>query len=81
MSYIERERQRGEALQQEQLDWLHQQHEELAAHTRLLAEQTTLLREVRRHTGLVYNILIIWLVLTGFAILFYVVSVLDAAGG
>src|SRR4051812_24853186 len=78
MSYVERERQRSEALLQEQLDWLHQQHEELAAQTRHLADHTTLLIDIRKHTGLVYNLLIIWLVLTVLGILFYVFALLDS---
>jgi hypothetical protein len=79
MTYIERERQRGEALQQEHLDWLNQQHEELVAQTRHLADHTTLLLDIRRHTSLVYNLLIVWLVLTGVAILAYVLFVVGAA--
>jgi hypothetical protein len=75
-SYVERERQRSEALQQEQLDWLHQQHEELVEQTRLLGEQTALLREVRQHTGFMYNVLVIWVVLTCLGLVVYVMSIL-----
>lgn len=69
MSYIERERQRGEALQQEQLDWMHQQHEELAEQTRLLRIQTEKLANIQTHTNLLYVVTIIWLVLTGIGLL------------
>jgi hypothetical protein len=64
MSYIERERQRGEALQQEQLDWLHQQHEELAEQTRLLRVQTEALGRIATHTHLFYVVTILWIVFT-----------------
>jgi hypothetical protein len=69
MSYIERERQRSEALQQEQLDWLHQQHEELAEQTALLRVQTEVLSRIATHTNLLYVVTIIWVVLTVFGLL------------
>jgi hypothetical protein len=64
MSYIERERQRTEALQQEQLDWLHQQHEELSEQTRLLRMQAEALRRIATHTNFLFVVTIIWLVLS-----------------
>jgi hypothetical protein len=70
MSYIERERQRGEALQQEQLDWLHQQHEELAEQTALLRVQTETLSRIATHTNLVYVVTVLWLVSAGIGLLF-----------
>lgn len=64
MDYIERERKRSEALQQEQLDWLHQLHEESR-------KQTEILADIRRHTTLFYVVLIIWLILTVIGLLIY----------
>lgn len=64
MNYIERERQRGEALQQEGLDWLHEQHEQLVQQTALLRKQTETLYRIATHTNLLYVVTIIWLVLT-----------------
>jgi hypothetical protein len=42
--------------QEEQLDWLHQVHKELRAHTGLLREQTKYLR-------LLYRAAMLWLIL------------------
>lgn len=74
MSYIERERQRGEALQQEQLDWLHNQHEALLEQNQLLRQQNDTLNRIHSHTQLFYVLAIIWLVLTGLALLGYLVA-------
>jgi hypothetical protein len=67
VSYVERERQRAESLQQEGLDWLHQLHEESRRQTQILAD-------IRTHTRLFYVVLIIWLVLTGIGLLFWLAS-------
>lgn len=75
MSYIERERQRGEALQQEQLDWLHNQHEALLEQNQLLRQQNVTLNRISSHTQLFYVLAIIWLVLTGLGLLVYLLEV------
>ena len=53
MSYIERERQRAESVQQEQLDWLYQQQLEIAEQTIILRQQTKVLEEIRDRLGAV----------------------------
>lgn len=81
MNYIERERQRStvlqqeqEALQQEHLDWLHTQQLELAKQTELLSRQTELLSDIRRHTGFVYAMFLIWVVLAGIGLIVVLAS-------
>lgn len=59
------------AWREEQLDWLHAQHEEAS-------RQTELLERISRHTALLYGIAIAWLVLFGLAI---VVVFISAASG
>jgi hypothetical protein len=49
---------RSEQAQQEQLDWLHQIHEQEAA-------QTAHLARIAKHTGLMYVLTVIGLVLIG----------------
>lgn len=49
---------RSDEAQQEQLDWLHQIHEEEQ-------RQTALLARIARHTSLFYGLAIIWTVLAG----------------
>jgi transposase len=53
---------RSEQAQQEQLDWLHQIHEQEAA-------QTAHLARIAKHTGLMYVLAVIWIVLVGIYLL------------
>jgi len=73
VSYIERERQRAEVLQQEQLDWLHAHHLELA-------EQTRLLREIAKYTGLQHRLTVIALGLLGIAAVVALCAAVIAGG-
>jgi hypothetical protein len=58
---------RAQEAQQEQLDWLHQIHEQEIA-------QTTLLREIAQHTRFIYILAILALVFFGVAVLASVIS-------
>jgi hypothetical protein len=87
VAYIERERQRAEALQQEQLDWLYQHHTALEEqldwlhHQHVeLAQQTVLLRDIRRHSGLVYGMLIAYLIILALGVLFFLGSLITRSG-
>jgi len=53
---------RSEQAQQEQLDWLHQIHEQESA-------QTAYLARIAKHTGLMYGLAIVWVVLVGIYLL------------
>lgn len=59
--------QKASEAQEEQLDWLHEIHEAITAQTRVLAD-------IRRHTGLLYAIGIIWLVLFVVAAIIYLIA-------
>lgn len=54
---------RDRARQEEQLDWLHNQHEELVTQTKLMRRQTDALERIARHTGFLYALAVVWLVL------------------
>jgi hypothetical protein len=69
-SYIDRER----AAREEQLDWMHMQHEELAAQTDLLRVQTETLQRIARHTFLFFVLTIIGLSIWGLYFLFALLS-------
>jgi Flp pilus assembly protein TadB len=68
---MEQERQRTEEWREEMLDWLHEQHQQQMI-------QTALLERIARHTGLIYNVVIVWLVLVGLGL---VVAIISAASG
>jgi hypothetical protein len=53
---------RSEAAQQEQLDWLHQIHEQEIAQTQHLAR-------IAKHTALMYGLAIVWVVLVAIYVL------------
>jgi hypothetical protein len=53
---------RSEAAQQEQLDWLHQIHEQESAQTQHLAR-------IAKHTALMYGLAIVWVVLVAIYVL------------
>ena len=66
-SYMEQERQRTDEWREEMLDWMHVQNQQLEAQTRLL-------ERIARHTGLIYAVVIIWLILTGLGLVFAIAA-------
>jgi hypothetical protein len=66
----DQERQRTDEFREEQLDWLHQQNEQLA-------RQTELLERIAKHTTLFYVLTIIWLVVGG---LWFLTFLVESAG-
>jgi hypothetical protein len=66
-------------LQQEQLDWLHNQHEELVEQTRLLRIQTDALQQIASHVNFFHVLAIIWLVCTGIGIFMWITIIVNAA--
>lgn len=80
--YIERERQRQRqagSANEEHLDWLAQQHTELAVHSELLRQQNATLERIARHTGLMYVLTIIGLVATVMWVLYILVLLAGSA--
>lgn len=67
MTYAERD----EAARQEQLDWLHELHEQAKA-------QTALLAQIRQHTGLLYGVALVFVVLMGLGLLGWLASLFGA---
>lgn len=69
-SYTEQERQ----WRDEQLNWLHEQHEVLLEQVELMRQQNATQQRIARHTGLMYVLTIIWLVLGALWLLFVLIQ-------
>jgi cell division protein FtsB len=74
--YIERERQRQGAAREEHLDWLSQQYDALSEQTELLRQQNATLTRIARHTGLMYALTVIGLVVAGVWLLLLITGTL-----